>query len=265
MQERLIDFDSVIVYAKSGVTGAGKKLSQSTHYIDVDENFSLHKLNQHQHIPEIMQQLKQWALDMGPIQFTTDLLPVKRGLMATIYAKVTADSADVNEIIAAPLQATYMDKLFVKVLANDMPDLRRNPIKPDLGWLVSTKPAHLAGVFTRNTFPEAPVQIDQQVLRRNQPAYAIFVNSANANAFTRATGLVNAYETQKLVANKLHTTPAEVLVVSTGIIGEQLPMEKIRRGVEQLQESDPLNLTKAMLTDRYHNKHGASYARGLSN
>ncbi|WP_099088821.1 bifunctional glutamate N-acetyltransferase/amino-acid acetyltransferase ArgJ [Weissella cibaria] len=126
--------------------------------------------------------------------------------------------------------------------------LRRNPTKPDLGWLVSTKPAQVAGVFTRNTFPAAPVQIDQQVLRRNQPVHAIFVNSANANAFTGATGLANAYETQKLVANKLHTTPAEVLVVSTGIIGEQFPMEKIRRGVEQLQASDPLNLAKAMLT-----------------
>lgn len=126
--------------------------------------------------------------------------------------------------------------------------LRRNPTKPDLGWLVSTKPAQVAGVFTRNTFPAAPVQIDQQIIRRNQPVHAIFVNSANANAFTGATGLANAYETQKLVANKLHTTPAEVLVVSTGIIGEQLPMEKIRRGVEQLQASDPLNLAKAMLT-----------------
>lgn len=126
--------------------------------------------------------------------------------------------------------------------------LRRNPTKPDLGWLFSTKPAQVAGVFTRNTFPAAPVQIDQQVLRSNQPVHAIFVNSANANAFTRATGLANAYETQKLVANKLHKTPAEVLVVSTGIIGEQLPMEKIRRGIERLQASTPLNLAKAMLT-----------------
>ena len=126
--------------------------------------------------------------------------------------------------------------------------LRRNPTKPDLGWLVSTKPAQVAGVFTRNTFPAAPVQIDQQVLRSNQPVHAIFVNSANANAFTGATGLANAYETQKLVANKLHKTPAEVLVVSTGIIGEQLPMEKIRSGIERLQASTPLNLAKAMLT-----------------
>ena len=126
--------------------------------------------------------------------------------------------------------------------------IRRNPTKPDLGWLVSTKPAQVAGVFTRNTFPAAPVQIDQQVLRSNQPVHAIFVNSANANAFTGATGLANAYETQKLVANKLHKTPAEVLVVSTGIIGEQLPMEKIRRGIERLQASTPLNLAKAMLT-----------------
>ena len=126
--------------------------------------------------------------------------------------------------------------------------LRRNPTKPDLGWLVSTKPAQFVVFFLRNTFPAAPVQIDQQVLRSNQPVHAIFVNSANANAFTGATGLANAYETQKLVANKLHKTPAEVLVVSTGIIGEQLPMEKIRRGIERLQASTPLNLAKAMLT-----------------
>lgn len=73
--------------------------------------------------------------------------------------------------------------------------LRRNPNKPDIGWLVSTKPANVAGVFTRNTFPAAPVQLDRTIIRLNKPVHAIFVNSANANAFTGDVGMDNALKT----------------------------------------------------------------------
>lgn len=126
--------------------------------------------------------------------------------------------------------------------------LRRNPNKPDIGWLVSTKPANVAGVFTRNTFPAAPVQLDRTIIRLNKPVHAIFVNSANANAFTGDVGMDNALKTQKLVAERLHCDESEVLVASTGIIGEQLPMDKIQAGISRLTESDPMNLAKAMLT-----------------
>ena len=124
VQERLIDLNSVIVDAKSGVTGSAKKLSRAMHFVDVDENFAMYKVNQHQHIPEIMQQLREWAPDMGPIQFATGLLPIKRGLMATIYAKISDEVSDVDDVIASAFRATYMDKPFVKIMDNQIPDLR---------------------------------------------------------------------------------------------------------------------------------------------
>ena len=52
--------EDVIVDAKSGVSGAGKSPSATTHYSEMNENFKIYKVNQHQHIPEVEQQLKRW-------------------------------------------------------------------------------------------------------------------------------------------------------------------------------------------------------------
>ena len=103
----LFALDSVIVDAKSGTSGAGKKLTESSHFINVNENFSVYKPNQHQHIPEIMQQLTKWNQQAKPIQFTTSLLPITRGIMATMYVK-TKPEVSLPEI----------DKLFSDELAN---------------------------------------------------------------------------------------------------------------------------------------------------
>ncbi|HEY4400151.1 MAG TPA: N-acetyl-gamma-glutamyl-phosphate reductase [Lactobacillaceae bacterium] len=125
VQGDLVDLDSIIVDAKSGVSGAGKKLSDSTHYANVDENFSLYKVNAHQHIPEIMQQLQVWQPQMPPFQFTTGLLPLNRGLMATIYAKVApADVFEFEEKLALTLEKLYADQPFVKVTGQQLPDLK---------------------------------------------------------------------------------------------------------------------------------------------
>ena len=58
ISNHLIRVDSIIVDAKSGLTGAGKKLNQSTHYVNVNNNYVTYKLNKHQHIPEIVQTLQ---------------------------------------------------------------------------------------------------------------------------------------------------------------------------------------------------------------
>ncbi|HEY4400150.1 MAG TPA: bifunctional glutamate N-acetyltransferase/amino-acid acetyltransferase ArgJ [Lactobacillaceae bacterium] len=126
--------------------------------------------------------------------------------------------------------------------------LRRNPTKPDFGWLVSDKPAQVAGVFTRNTFPAAPVQINRNLVATGKTVRAVVVNSANANSFTGVQGLKNAQATQMLAAQKLGVQADDILVVSTGIIGQQLPMDKISAGLEQLSTSDPMNFAKAILT-----------------
>ncbi|MFC6171744.1 N-acetyl-gamma-glutamyl-phosphate reductase [Loigolactobacillus jiayinensis] len=121
VQQHLIDPTSIIVDAKSGTSGAGKKLATSTHFSQTDENLQLYKVNRHQHIPEIMQQLKIWDDNVPAIQFTTTLLPIVRGIMDTIYAKSEATA----EQLQAAFTATYADQPFVRVLpAGQLPTLK---------------------------------------------------------------------------------------------------------------------------------------------
>lgn len=87
-QGNLIDSESVIIDGKSGTSGAGKSLSKGSLYAEVNENFKIYKVNEHQHTPEIEQQLTQWNAHMGPVTFSTHLLPITRGIMTTIYVKL---------------------------------------------------------------------------------------------------------------------------------------------------------------------------------
>ena len=116
----LIETDSIIVDAKSGLTGAGKALSESSHFVNVHDNYMTYKLNHHQHIPEIVQTLQAFDADMPEIQFSTSLLPVNRGIMATVYCKLKKGVA-VSDIASAFAKA-YDDKPFVRVQEN-LPEL----------------------------------------------------------------------------------------------------------------------------------------------
>ena len=123
-QHQLLDQDNIIIDAKSGLSGAGKSLNLSSHFINVNENFSMYKANQHQHIPEITQQLKQWQPTIDHIQFTTSLLPINRGIFISAYVKIN------NETTADKLQKiyedTYQDKPFVRVMPKDqLPDIKQ--------------------------------------------------------------------------------------------------------------------------------------------
>ncbi|KRL83244.1 N-acetyl-gamma-glutamyl-phosphate reductase [Ligilactobacillus equi] len=118
----LIDLDSLIVDAKSGLSGAGKKLTTSSHYAYINENSLPYKVNQHQHIPEIIQELQTWQPAFKTLQFTTTLIPVTRGIMASVYAKPK------KPLSQAELYQTfadfYQDKPFVRVLKDGFPSLK---------------------------------------------------------------------------------------------------------------------------------------------
>ncbi|MFD0896296.1 N-acetyl-gamma-glutamyl-phosphate reductase [Loigolactobacillus binensis] len=122
-QQHLVVPDSIIVDAKSGTSGAGKKLATSTHFSQTNENLQLYKVNQHQHIPEIMQQLQIWDEQIPAIQFTTTLLPITRGIMATIYAKVASGVTTAQ--LTQAFNNTYAEHTFVRVLPNaQLPTLK---------------------------------------------------------------------------------------------------------------------------------------------
>jgi len=121
--------------------------------------------------------------------------------------------------------------------------------KLDLGILFSEVPCVAAAVFTTNKIKAAPVVLCQERLQDGS-AVAVVVNSGCANACTGEQGLRDAVEMTSLTAEKVGVSPEDVLVASTGVIGEQLPMELIRAGIGQivLSADGGRSLVKAMMT-----------------
>ncbi|GHU39639.1 arginine biosynthesis bifunctional protein ArgJ [Bacilli bacterium] len=121
--------------------------------------------------------------------------------------------------------------------------------KLDLGLILSEVPAAVAGVFTTNKVAAAPIELDKTVVAGGV-AQAIIVNSAIANAVTGDEGVSNAKTTQRLVAEKFDLNPSHVAVCSTGVIGKQLPMDKIALGISKLSaENGHINgFAEAILT-----------------
>jgi len=104
--------------------------------------------------------------------------------------------------------------------------------KPDLALVVSERDCAAAAVFTQNLVAAAPVILDKETLARNRDSLrAVVINAGNANACTGEEGLRNARTTQALVAEAVGCGAEQVLVMSTGVIGVPLNMEKVRSGV----------------------------------
>jgi glutamate N-acetyltransferase/amino-acid N-acetyltransferase len=105
----------------------------------------------------------------------------------------------------------------------------------DLAILNSATPCGAAGVFTTNKIQAAPVILDKIKLRTgNGQARALIVNSGCANACTGELGMQNAIAMSGLAAESLGIDPAEVLIASTGVIGVQLPMNKIKGSLSKI-------------------------------
>jgi glutamate N-acetyltransferase/amino-acid N-acetyltransferase len=108
--------------------------------------------------------------------------------------------------------------------------------KKDLGLILSKAPANVAGVFTRNRVKAAPVILDRERIKSGV-CQAIVVNSGNANCCTGEQGIRDAETMASLSASELGISKDLVLVASTGVIGEPLPMKKIESAVPNLVRS----------------------------
>ncbi len=106
--------------------------------------------------------------------------------------------------------------------------------KKDISIIVSDVPCHVAAVFTTNVVKAAPVLYNQSVYNMGNDIRCIMTNSGNANACTGEEGMENAREMAFLASQSLGISPNEVMVNSTGVIGVQLPMEKIENGVKSI-------------------------------
>jgi glutamate N-acetyltransferase/amino-acid N-acetyltransferase len=103
----------------------------------------------------------------------------------------------------------------------------------DLALIYSQAPAGVAGLFTKNRVKAAPILVTRQRVRRGI-CQALIVNSGNANACTGEKGLEDAEAMAQWTARALGIPPRHVLVASTGIIGQPLPMERIEQGIPSL-------------------------------
>lgn len=102
----------------------------------------------------------------------------------------------------------------------------------DLALIVADAPCTAAAVFTTNQVQAAPVVFDRELLNRNGAGIrAVIINSGCANAVTGEQGLRNTEQTARAVAETLDLPADSVLVMSTGVIGEQLPMDKLLTGI----------------------------------
>ncbi len=121
----------------------------------------------------------------------------------------------------------------------------------DLGVIYSEVPASVAGVFTRNRVQAAPVRLDRERIASGV-CRAVIVNSGNANCCTGSKGMADAVSMARLAAEGLGVAEEDVLVASTGVIGQPLDIEKVARAMPDLMETlgpDRLmDVAEAMLT-----------------
>ncbi len=125
--------------------------------------------------------------------------------------------------------------------------------RPDLAVLASDRDCCAAGVFTRSQVIAAPVIVDRETLAGNRDAIrGVVVNAGNANACTGEPGLTNARAMQQLTAVALGCAATQVLVMSTGVIGVQLPMDRVNKGIHdaaaQLSAENGAAAARAIMT-----------------
>lgn len=112
----------------------------------------------------------------------------------------------------------------------------KNQTKKDMAMVFSSTPCAAAGVFTTNLVKAAPVKWDKEIVTTSPYVQAVVVNSGIANACTGAEGLGYCADTAAEAAAALNIHKTAVLVASTGVIGKQLPIDKIKSGVTALSK-----------------------------
>lgn len=135
--------------------------------------------------------------------------------------------------------------------------------RTDMALIYSSVPCVAAGTFTTNVVKAAPVKWDQKIVKQGGAVQAIIVNSGIANACTGEEGMQYCEQTAQTAAEVFGIQKEQVLVSSTGVIGKQLPMEKIQAGIHMLAQAkgnDKLcgaEAAEAILTTDTHKKEAA--------
>jgi len=125
ISHKLVDLESLIADCKSGVSGAGRAASLGTIYSEVSESVKAYKADGHRHMPEIKQGLAVAAGQDVNLVFVPHLMPMIRGIHATLYANLLDPKASTQEVLQALFEAYYADEPFVDVMpSGSHPDTR---------------------------------------------------------------------------------------------------------------------------------------------
>ena len=123
LKEGLIHLEGIGIDAKSGVTGAGRTAEKSLNFSEVNESFKAYKPFEHQHVPEMDQELSRLAGVDVRVIFVPHLLPLNRGILSTIYLPLK--KAVSAEELSTVYQNAYADEPFINVYAKGaLPELR---------------------------------------------------------------------------------------------------------------------------------------------
>ncbi|MDR1564106.1 MAG: N-acetyl-gamma-glutamyl-phosphate reductase [Oscillospiraceae bacterium] len=116
LKAHAVNTEGIILDSKSGVTGAGRGLTQTGHFPEANENFSPYKVASHRHTPEIEQTLSKAAGVKLNVTFVPHLLPVNRGILSTCYAKLNygVDEQQIRELYERAYKAEYFVRLLPK-------------------------------------------------------------------------------------------------------------------------------------------------------
>lgn len=136
--------------------------------------------------------------------------------------------------------------------------------RTDMALIYSEAPCAAAGTFTTNVVKAAPVKWDQEIVKNSPKVHAVIINSGIANACTGAEGYGYCEQTAQAAERLFHIPVSSVLVASTGVIGMQLPIDRIRDGVALLKEAKAdteeagLDAAKAIMTTDTKPKYAAA-------
>lgn len=114
LKNKIVDTNSIIVDAKSGVSGAGRTLAIGSHFVEANENVNAYGVGKHRHTPEIEQELGKIAGESLTVTFTPHLIPMTRGILSTIYVSLKGNWS--SEQVRELYQDFYQDEPFVHLL-----------------------------------------------------------------------------------------------------------------------------------------------------
>lgn len=136
----LIDLGSIIIDAKSGVSGAGRAMSLNSHFTEMFENLKAYNVGGHRHTPEIEQALSEFSGETVVVGFTPHLIPMARGILSTCYAALKPGVK--AQVVDEAFQTLYENEYFIRLLGRGGYPATKNTRGSnfcDLGWHIDER------------------------------------------------------------------------------------------------------------------------------